>query len=570
MGRKKKTDDSPQTPGQAAAKELFEALLAEYNGDVAAVIRAMNGPDGLLDRIVELADEGGAGAAFGVGGADPLAGSARRSRPGLARIVPEVSYTLPDPPDEVSTYRVRIDIDEARPPIWRRLDLAGDLTLEQVHLVIQLAFGWTSYHLHSFTPEIDGAHDRRAQPFANEGTVEFSDGSMPEEGLVRLDQVVRAPGDRLFYEYDFGDGWGHTLEVEKVLPRADGDPLAASLDGRRSGPPEDAGGIWRYNELVAALAGEASEIDARELAELRDWLPPGFDPENAALDGLDLDGYLRIAASADQLSASLPGNPRLAPACAELVAAAEPMGILPGLSAAFVAAGLPLEVEPPSAALATVLDGLTPEEAEAALTPLRTLLTTIGPEGTQLTAAGYLRPAIVETLFTSLNMADEWIGKGNREDQTLPVLQLRESATALGLVRKSKGRLLPTKAATSDPIRMWRHVASRLTSSTQEIERHAAVLALLTIAAHHTAAGPPDDSDQPRRSDTVQAAYRELAADTLTMLGWSSAGGPLSVWQVWHLSDTVWAVFRHPACITADGQVTPFGRRLAKAALLAG
>jgi len=41
-----------------------------------------------------------------------------------------------------------------------------------------------------------------------------------------------------------------------------------------------------------------------------------------------------------------------------------------------------------------------------------------------------------------LGWARDWIGKANREDQTLPVLLLRESAQHLGLIRKIKGRLV--------------------------------------------------------------------------------------------------------------------------------
>jgi len=41
--------------------------------------------------------------------------------------------------------------------------------------------------------------------------------------------------------------------------------------------------------------------------------------------------------------------------------------------------------------------------------------------------------------MTELGWAKDWIGKANREDQTLPVLQLRESAQRLGLIRKIKG-----------------------------------------------------------------------------------------------------------------------------------
>lgn len=39
----------------------------------------------------------------------------------------------------------------------------------------------------------------------------------------------------------------------------------------------------------------------------------------------------------------------------------------------------------------------------------------------------------------------QWIGKKNREDLTFPIWQLRDWARALGLVRKYKGELRPTR-----------------------------------------------------------------------------------------------------------------------------
>ncbi|MGH3276783.1 MAG: IS1096 element passenger TnpR family protein, partial [Streptosporangiaceae bacterium] len=49
---------------------------------------------------------------------------------------------------DVVTYRVRADLQETRPPLWRRLEVASDLSLDQVHDVMKAAFGWTDSHLH--------------------------------------------------------------------------------------------------------------------------------------------------------------------------------------------------------------------------------------------------------------------------------------------------------------------------------------------------------------------------------------------------------------------------------------
>lgn len=576
MSRPKKTPDESSTHAEAAAVQaLVDQLLAAHGGDPMAALQAMQSPGGYVDQIPAAGGQRSPGAAFAIGIVEPSA----LADPPFGHIRPEHRFTLPEPPAQVSTMRVRIDIDEARPPIWRRLDLAGDLTLDELDMVIQAAFRWDGYHLHSFTPQVDGKRDRRASPFLNEGLAEVCDDALPDEGLVRLDQVVREVGDRLFYLYDFGDSWHHTLTVEKILPRRGRDPRAACLGGRRAGPPEDVGGIWRYNAIVAALAGdEEAGVDEDEMDELREWLGEDFDPGDAALDEIDLEGLLGTYETAQRWVTVLPGNPRLAPRCADVVNQAQLVGVLPVLAPMFDAAGLDLSAEPPAAARARLLEGLTAHEAEAALRPWRTLLAAIGPDGAELTAAGHLRPALVERLFTSLDMDDEWIGKGYREDLTPPVAQLRRAATLCGLVRKHKGRLVPTKAAGggADPIRLWRHVADHLTRGREEIERHAAVLALLVLAAD---GGP--DADRSARAlqavapgedatASVQELFRVWAAEVLGLLGWRSGSRGPGGWDAWHWSEVVWMAFDHPGCITAEGRVAPAGRRLAQAALLAG
>jgi hypothetical protein len=60
--------------------------------------------------------------------------------------------------------------------------------------------------------------------------------------------------------------------------------------------------------------------------------------------------------------------------------------------------------------------------------------------------------------MTDFGLGEEWIGKGNRENQTLPVLHLRESAASMGLLRKRQGMLLLTSRARmlrTDPAALW-------------------------------------------------------------------------------------------------------------------
>jgi hypothetical protein len=137
---------------------------------------------------------------------------------------------------------VRLDLDNARPPIWRRLRLGSDLPLSQVHDVIQAAMGWSDMHLHHFQMGLD-AKDLRVVPFLTPFDVEDGETDGMLESEVRLDQVIAKPGHRLFYEYDFGDSWHHTIKLEKVEPWADGDPVATCVAGRRACPRRTSGGF---------------------------------------------------------------------------------------------------------------------------------------------------------------------------------------------------------------------------------------------------------------------------------------------------------------------------------------
>lgn len=67
-----------------------------------------------------------------------------------------------------------------------------------------------------------------------------------------------------------------------------------------------------------------------------------------------------------------------------------------------------------------------------------------GDDGLPLTSAGWLIPADVRAAFDAWDLGQEWIGTGNRENQTIPVLEVRELAQELRLLRRYKGRLLLT------------------------------------------------------------------------------------------------------------------------------
>ena len=61
-----------------------------------------------------------------------------------------------------------------------------------------------------------------------------------------------------FYEYDFGDSWGHILKVEKIV--SDSVNMPKCLAGNRACPPEDCGGPWRYAEFLQSRKKKAGRV----------------------------------------------------------------------------------------------------------------------------------------------------------------------------------------------------------------------------------------------------------------------------------------------------------------------
>jgi hypothetical protein len=184
--------------------------------------------------------------------------------------------------------RLKVTLKSIRPPIWRRLELSLDLTMGSVSDVILAAFGWSNSHLHEFTvgerrigrPDPDDVRlplRLLNSPFAAAGAdlVGFF-ARPPLEDETGLDlAAVLAAGERTFsYTYDFGDDWQHLLQVEAILPAEDGLSYPRCTAGRRACPPEDCGGIWGYEQLLAVLADPSQA----EYAALREWCP-FFDSE---------------------------------------------------------------------------------------------------------------------------------------------------------------------------------------------------------------------------------------------------------------------------------------------------
>lgn len=168
-------------------------------------------------------------------------------------------------------YQLKITLLGLRPPLWRRVLVKSNTSLDVLHEVIQGAMGWWDCHLHAFS--IGGIEYGRIDP-------DFGLEDTKDETRMTLNRVVTGEKSKFRYTYDFGDGWEHEILLEKILPVDPAQPYPVCIKGKRACPPEDCGGIWGYQELIEIMA----DPQHPEYEERLDWLEEPLEPEQFDLD----------------------------------------------------------------------------------------------------------------------------------------------------------------------------------------------------------------------------------------------------------------------------------------------
>jgi hypothetical protein len=168
--------------------------------------------------------------------------------------------------------QLKITLDDVKPVVLRRIEVPFDIRLDRLHLAIQAAMGWTNSHLY----EIRAGKVGWSEPDPDWGR----DGPLNAR-KARLNEVLEDIGTKtLKYLYDFGDGWEHTIKVERLLDSTPGIAYPRLIEATGRCPPEDIGGPWGYTEFLEAIADPKHERHT----ELREWIADDFDPIDVNAD----------------------------------------------------------------------------------------------------------------------------------------------------------------------------------------------------------------------------------------------------------------------------------------------
>ena len=165
-------------------------------------------------------------------------------------------------------HRLRIELRDIRPKIWRRIEVPSSYTFWDLHCAIQDVMGWFDSHLHDFR-----LGTRGSEVLIGPDDEDFSDCLL--EWKTPIADHLAKKGDKTLYTYDFGDDWRHDVSVVAIAPRAADTVYPVCLDGHRACPPEDCGGPWGYADLLEALADPKHERHE----DMSEWIGGKFDPE---------------------------------------------------------------------------------------------------------------------------------------------------------------------------------------------------------------------------------------------------------------------------------------------------
>lgn len=175
-------------------------------------------------------------------------------------------------------YQLKIELADSDPKIWRRIQVSTEMSFSDLHDIIQLSMGWEDDHLYEFEVKKVRVFDFQEA---------FDDGENPAERDSMdtfLDDLLNKVNTKFTYIYDFGDHWEHTIQLEKIFPEEEGNTYPICLEGEGACPPEDCGGIWRYQDMVKIMADK----DHPEYDDIADWMGEDWEPTPFNCEGVNV------------------------------------------------------------------------------------------------------------------------------------------------------------------------------------------------------------------------------------------------------------------------------------------
>src|SRR5262244_1380260 len=92
-----------------------------------------------------------------------------------------------------AVYQIKVTLKGSKPPIWRRIQITSDITLVQLHRILQRVMGWEGSHLYQFV--IGGI------PYGEPAMLGELDAK--DARTATLEVLVPHEQSKFLYQYDF-------------------------------------------------------------------------------------------------------------------------------------------------------------------------------------------------------------------------------------------------------------------------------------------------------------------------------------------------------------------------------
>lgn len=188
-------------------------------------------------------------------------------------------------------FHIRVKLNDAPVNIWRELVVPSNISLELLAFVILDAMGWKHEHLYQFIGKnnTNYINSKEMKETANSFMGFMSRVQYQNSEKTSLEMVLQPHGDRLKFEYDYGDSWTHDLWVKGARDYAPyEEPVIKLLKAHGACPPEDCGGVWGYADLLELNKKKRKSAEDKERLDWYD-IPKDFDPEACDLEWLQED-----------------------------------------------------------------------------------------------------------------------------------------------------------------------------------------------------------------------------------------------------------------------------------------
>ncbi len=144
---------------------------------------------------------------------------------------------------ETKIAKIKIELNDVMPPVWRRILIAETASLRSLQYAICDVMGWLYLHPYGF--KIAG------KEYANpESNADFGDAL--DDSRFTVGAIVQETPEFEFV-YNFDELWSHKITFEGFVPAKPKERYPLCLEGANASPPEGCGGAYGFGEFKKAI-----------------------------------------------------------------------------------------------------------------------------------------------------------------------------------------------------------------------------------------------------------------------------------------------------------------------------